>query len=79
MQFRRTRLVWVLLAIIVMLLLVAAGSAAAFFLLRPQEPADTAWQDPISAVVPDQVAPDLALYPLAGASELDTIDAAIAN
>jgi hypothetical protein len=79
MQFRRTRLVWVLLATIVMLLLVAAGSAAAFFLLRPQEPADTAWQDPISAVVPDEVAPDLALYPLAGASELDTIDAAIAN
>ncbi|MBN1661073.1 MAG: hypothetical protein JXA93_21950 [Anaerolineae bacterium] len=79
MQFRPSRLAWVLLALIVVLLLVAAGSAAAFFLLRPQETVEAAWRDPISAILPDQVAPDLALYPLAGASELDTIDAAISN
>jgi len=79
MQFRRSRLVWVLLALIVVLLLVAAGSAAAFFLLRPQDSVDTAWRDPVAAIAPEQVAPDLALYPLAGASELDTIDAAIGS
>lgn len=77
MPFRRSRLLWVLLALIVVLLLVAAGSAAAFFLLRPQPADHPAWSDPIAAIAPDRVAPELALYPLAGASELDTIDAAI--
>jgi hypothetical protein len=44
-----------------------------------RQPLTTGWKDPVPAIVPDQIASDLALYPLAGASELETVDAAIAN
>jgi len=73
------RLIWILLALGVILLVVAIASAAIYLILRGQESRTTGWQDPIAVVSADEVASDLALYPLAGASELDTIDAAIAN
>jgi hypothetical protein len=37
------------------------------------------WQDPIAGAQPGSVAADLALYPLAGALESETVDAALAN
>ncbi|HSJ53441.1 MAG TPA: hypothetical protein VLC52_06800 [Anaerolineae bacterium] len=52
---------------------------AVYFLLRERGTTTSAWQDPITACHADEVAADLALYPLAGASELDTVDAALAN
>lgn len=79
MQLLRGRLAWVLLAIATILLLLVAGAAVIFVLLGQQEGGEVGWQDPIAAIRPDEVAPDLALYPLAGALELETADAAIDN
>jgi tetratricopeptide (TPR) repeat protein len=78
MRSSRGRLVWALLAVVGLLLVIAIASAVVYLILR-QQPATTGWQDPIKAIVPEGIAPDLALYPLAGASELDTVDAAIDN
>jgi len=75
----QSRLFWVLLAVVVLLLMLAAGSAVVFFVLSQQETVDNGWQDPIAAIHPDEIAPDLALYPLAGALDLDTVDAAMEN
>jgi hypothetical protein len=61
------------------LLLVVAIASVAVYLLLQQPPQAAGWQDPIIAILPEEIAPDLALYPLAGASELDTVDAAIDN
>jgi hypothetical protein len=72
------RLVWILLAAVGLLLVVAVVSVVVYLMLQRQ-PLTTGWQDPVPAIVPDQVASDLALYPLAGASELETVDAAIAS
>jgi hypothetical protein len=72
------RLVWILLALVGLLVVVAVASAAVYLILRQQSQA-TSWQDPILAIVPEEITSDLALYPLAGASELDTVDAAIVN
>jgi len=76
----RRGLIWILLATAALLLLIAIGAVVAYLALR-QRPAAAAqgWQDPVAAIAPDKIAPDLALYPLAGASELETIDAAIDN
>lgn len=79
MQLLRSRLVWILLAVAAFLLIIAAGTAVAFFVLGQQKTVDSGWQDPIAAIRPDEVVPDLALYPLAGALELDTLDAAMDN
>jgi hypothetical protein len=79
MQLLRGRLAWVLLAIATILLLIAAGAAVGFVLLGRQGGGESSWQDPISAIRPSEVAPDLALYPLAGARELETVDAALDN
>jgi hypothetical protein len=73
------KVLWILLAVVILLLLAAAVSGGIYLLVRERPAADTGWQDPISQVLPDQVSPDLALYPLAGALPLETIDAAIAN
>ena len=72
------RLVWILLAAVGLLLVVAVVSVVVYLVLQPQ-PLATGWQDPVPAIMPDQVVSDLALYPLAGASELETVDAAIAS
>jgi hypothetical protein len=79
MHSRRSRLLWILLAAVGLLLVVAVVSGVIYLVLRQQRSAVAGWQDPIAAVLPEEIAPDLALYPLAGASQLDTIDAAIAN
>ncbi len=72
------RRLWILLAV-VGLLLAAAIAAVVIVLLSQRQPRSVSWQDPIIAILPEEIAPDLALYPLAGASELDTVDAAIDN
>ncbi len=79
MQLLRSRLAWLLLALATILLVVAAGAVVAFLLLDQREAGVGSWQDPIAAIRPNEVAPDLALYPLAGALELDTLDAAMDN
>jgi hypothetical protein len=79
MQLLRSRLAWVLLALATILLVIAAGAVLAFVFLGQRETGEGDWQDPIAAIRPSEVAPDLALYPLAGALELDTVDAAIDN
>lgn len=73
------RLVWILLAVAVLFLVVAVAAVVVYLIMQQPPPSSTGWQDPIAAILPDEIAPDLALYPLAGASELDTVDAAIAN
>ena len=74
----RGRTLWILLAVVGLLLVVAVASVIVFALVR-QQPQASGWQDPVIAALPSEVAPDLALYPLAGAAELDTVDAAIDN
>ena len=53
------RTVWILLAVVGFLLVVAIASVAVYFL--SQQPQATGWQDPIIAVLPEEVAADLAL------------------
>jgi hypothetical protein len=72
------RTIWILLAVTVLLLVVAIASVVIYSLLQ-QQPEAAGWQDPIIAILPEEIAADIALYPLAGASELDTVDAAIDN
>lgn len=79
MRSCRGRLVWILLALAGFLLVVALVLAAVYLVLQRSQSPTAGWQDPMLATLPEQVAPDLALYPLAGASELDTVDAALAN
>ena len=79
MRSHRSRLVWILLTVVGLLLVVAVASGGVYLVLRQRRGAAANWQDPIAAIVPDEIAPDLALYPLAGASQLDTVDAAITN
>ena len=79
MRSRRNRKVLILLAGVALLLLIVATVAAVYFLSQRRGTPTPAWQDPIAACQADEVAADLALYPLAGASELDTVDAALAN
>ncbi|MFN2240907.1 MAG: hypothetical protein ACK2U2_01385, partial [Anaerolineae bacterium] len=74
----RGRTLWILLAVLALLLLAVIASVVIFFVVQRQ-PQSAGWQDPIIAILPDEIAADLALYPLAGASELDTVDAAIDN
>jgi len=78
MRSSQRRLVWILLAVAVFLLVVGAASAVIYLITRQQQQSTTTtWLDPITAALTDQVAPDLALWPLAGAAELDAVDAAI--
>ncbi|NIV36815.1 MAG: hypothetical protein GWN58_47490 [Anaerolineae bacterium] len=72
------RTLWILLAVVGILIVVVVASVVIISLLR-QQPQTTGWQDPITAILPEAVAADLALYPLAGAAELDTVDAATDN
>lgn len=70
---------WILLAFVALFVIVSVASGAAFLFLRQRRMANADWREPVAAVVPESIAPDLALYPLAGASEVETLDAAIAN
>ena len=77
MRWFRGRLIWVLLGTVLALLIVAAVAWGLYMMLRQQLQPARAWRNPIAAVSPDGVAPDLALYPLAGAATVETIDASI--
>jgi hypothetical protein len=79
MRSTQRRLIWILLAVVVLLLFVAVVSVVLFLVLRQRPSAPVSWQDPIAEIVPGDIVPELALYPLAGASELETIDAALDN
>jgi len=79
MRSCRGRLVWILLAAAALLLLIAIVAGGVYLVLRGQRSVGTSWQDPVAAVEIKDIAPDLALYPLAGAAPLETVDAAIAN
>ena len=72
------RWVWILLAAVVVLLLIAVVSLAIYFYLQQPRAMATGWQDPIAAIVPGEITAGLALYPIYGASDLDTIDEAMA-
>ena len=74
----RGRTVWILLAVAALLVVIAVAAVVIYLLLQ-QQPQAVGWQDPIIAILPEEIAADLVLYPLAGASELDTVDAAIDN
>lgn len=79
MRSDRKKWLWALLAFFALFVVVAVVSGAAFLLLRQQQLSKAGWQEPIAAVTPEEIQPDLALYPLAGASDLETLDAAITN
>jgi hypothetical protein len=79
MRSLRSKWLWILLVSVALFLVVAGVSVVAFQYLRQQRFTNEVWREPISAVVPDEVEPDLALYPLAGAADLETLDAAITN
>ena len=79
MRSMRGRLAWILLAVFAGLVLVAVASGVIYAVLRQRQSRVESWQDPVEAIDVEAISPDLALYPLAGASELETIDAAIAN
>jgi hypothetical protein len=64
---------------VALLLVVAVASVVAYFVFGRQAQIAERWQDPIAAVHAESVAADLALYPLAGALESETVDAALAN
>ncbi len=74
----RGRTLWIVLAV-AGLLLVAVAVVVVVSLPGLRQPQGTAWHDPMLAILPGEIAADLAMYPLAGASELDTVDAAIEN
>lgn len=77
MRSRRNRLILFLLVGVVLLLAVAVAATMLYLLLRPRPAITVKWQDPVAAIAPDKIVPDLALYPLAGALELDAIDRAV--
>jgi tetratricopeptide (TPR) repeat protein len=79
MRSSPNKLVWILLGLAAAFLFVAVVFAAIYFLLQRQPSIPTAWRDPISGVLPAQVSPEFALYPLAGALPLETVDAAMAS
>ncbi len=73
----RGRTIWIVVAVAGLLLVAAVVVVVS--LMDLGQPQGTAWQSPMLAILPAEIAPDLAIYPLAGASELDTVDAAIEN
>jgi hypothetical protein len=76
MRSRRGWLVWLLLAVVVLLLVVAAVSVGLYYVLRQQSKVESGWQDPVGSIVREEITAAWALYPLAGASTLETIDRA---
>ncbi len=73
------RLIWILLAAAVVLLLVAVVAVGIFLVLQRQPSTTAVWSDPIAEIASPEIVPELALYPLAGASDLETIDVAMDN
>jgi hypothetical protein len=79
MGWLRNRLFWILLAVVLVLVVVGVLTGVTYLLLRGTGGTQPEWRDPVAALTPEEVLPELGLYPLAGASELETIDAAILN
>jgi tetratricopeptide (TPR) repeat protein len=79
MRSSRSRLIWILLAAAVVLVVVAVIAGAVYAVLQRGQPVSREWQDPIGGIVPDEVVAGLALYPLAGASELETVDVSLSD
>jgi hypothetical protein len=79
MRIIRRRRLALLAGAAVALAVVAIVAVSVFLLLQPRQPALMEWRDPISSMPAEQINPQLALYPLAGASESETIDAGIDN
>lgn len=79
MRSKQRRLVWILLAAAVILLLLAAGAAALYFSLRAGPSDLLTWRNPRDEIVTEEVLPVLALYPLAGAAETETVDVALSQ
>lgn len=79
MRSCQAKLLWILVAVVFVLLIVAAITGGVYLALRQRQSSAAGWQDPIAVIIPDEIAPDFALYPLAGALELETIDAALAG
>jgi hypothetical protein len=79
MDWLRNRLFWILLAVVSVLIVVGVLTGLTYLLLRGTGGTQLGWRDPVAALAPYEVLPELGLYPLAGASELETIDAAILN
>jgi len=69
----------ILVTAAIILAVAAVVAVVVFLALQRDRPGSTAWQDPLTQVVPAAIVPQLALYPLAGASEIETIDAGIDN
>lgn len=79
MRSKQRRLVWILLAAAVILLLLAAGAVALYFGLRAGPSDLLTWRNPRDEIVTEEVLPVLALYPLAGAAETETVDVALSQ
>jgi hypothetical protein len=77
MRSCRRRLIWILLAVVAFLVLVAVVSGVLYLLMQQPVSVVLDWQDPIAGIIPEEIAPEWALYPLWGASELETIDTTI--
>jgi hypothetical protein len=73
----RRRLLWILLAAVIALLLVAVIAGALYLALQRRPTVPAGWQDPVASIEPNKITAGLALYPLAGASELETVDVAL--
>jgi hypothetical protein len=79
MRSERSKLIIILLVAAGALVVIGSVAGVLYLLARQPRPTAAGWQDPIASTLPQEVAPDLALYPLAGAGTLDTIDAALAD
>jgi len=79
MRITRRKGLAVLLATAITLAIIAVVALVALLALRRESGAAIGWQDPLTKVMTDEIVPQLALYPLAGASEVETIDAGIDN
>lgn len=79
MRSKQRRLVWFLLAAAVLLLVLAAGAVILYFGLRARPSDLLSWRNPRGEIVAKEVMPVLALYPLAGAAETETIDVALSQ
>lgn len=71
------RLIWVLVVATFMLLVVAVAAGAVYLVMHRQQNVEKGWQDPVAVVAPAEIAPYLAVYPLAGSATLETVDVAI--
>jgi len=75
----QSRLIRILLVLAGVLVLVAAASGAIYWVQNQRHRVVSEWEDPVAAIQPGQIVPQWTLYPLAGVSELETIDAAVGN